>query len=130
MNTPDKGRPFDPIRWTLERASREFGMDKKTLSGRVKRAGILPGPDGNWSTAQIAAAVFGDLESERIRETRSKADLNEQKLATEQNRLVDRDDFARTWQDRFLSMVRIIKSSKLSEDEQHAIQTELAGVLK
>jgi hypothetical protein len=65
------------IRWTLENAGSEFGCDSKTLASRIKRAGITAGKDGMFSTRDIAAAVFGDIESEKLRETRHRANLLE-----------------------------------------------------
>lgn len=65
------------LRWTLDNAGSEFGCDSKTLASRMKRAGISPGKDGKFSTREIAAAVFGDIESEKFRETRHRANLLE-----------------------------------------------------
>jgi hypothetical protein len=115
-----------PIRWTVHRAADEFGLDRHALSGRLKRSDECPGPDNLFSTQQICRVVFGDLESERIREVRSKADLNEQQLRKQAGQLVDVEDFARRYDPIFTNFVRVVKSSKLTEDDQIEILTEVA----
>jgi hypothetical protein len=120
------GHRFDPIRWTVNRAADEFGLDRHALSGRLKRSDECPGPDNLFSTQQICRVVFGDLESERIREVRSKADLNEQQLRKQAGQLVDVEDFARRYDPIFTNFVRVVKSSKLTEDDQIEILNEVA----
>ncbi len=48
----------------MPQAASEFDIHAATLAKRIKTAGIEPGTDGKWSTVQICAAVFGDMESE------------------------------------------------------------------
>lgn len=121
-----RGRKFEPIRWTIEHASREFGLDKKTLSGRLKREGILPGTDGHWSTKQIVSAIHGDLESERIRKTRAEADQIEKENRKMDGELVDLDDLKIIFGKITASMVSVIMASKLSESEKDALRESLA----
>lgn len=54
------------IRWTIARAASEFHVDPKTLSKKLRKSQTA-GEDGAWSTRQIAAAIFGDIERERLR---------------------------------------------------------------
>lgn len=123
-------KPKPRIAWTIEQACYEFAINPRTLSGRIRQAGIDPDADGKFTTQQIVRAIYNDLESERIREIRSKADLNEQELQTKSGQLVDKNEIVKAWQGRFVSMVRIIKSSKLTEDEQIQLLSELSEVLK
>lgn len=123
-------RHYKRLDWTIERACYEFGINPRTLSGRLKQAGTDPDAAGHFTTKQIVQAIYNDLESERIRETRSKADLNEQEFRKRQGLLVDVDEFSREWEPRFVSMVRIVKSSKLTEDEQNQLLGELSQVTK
>lgn len=68
---------YQAIRWTLIRAASEFGVDRKTMTDRLKSAGIEAGKDDCFSTADICRAIFSDLEAEKIRDTRAAAKLKE-----------------------------------------------------
>jgi phage terminase Nu1 subunit (DNA packaging protein) len=66
---------FTQIQWTIDRAASEFGLSPITLKKRLRAlddAEITPG--GKFSTQQICAAIFGDLDGEQLRETRERAD--------------------------------------------------------
>jgi hypothetical protein len=68
------GRPFTAVRWSIHQASLEFGISKNELSERLKAAGLMPGADNKFSTAQICEAKFGSAERERARKLREDAD--------------------------------------------------------
>ena len=68
------GKRQKVVRWSMEAASVEFGIHHATLAKRLKAQSIGHGEDGLWSTAQICAAVFGDIAGERLRKTREEAD--------------------------------------------------------
>jgi len=80
------------IRWTTEAASREFGINRGTLSKRIASAGVLPGTDGKYSTVDICSAVFGDIEGEKLRLIREQADTQAIKNATARRELLPKDD--------------------------------------
>ena len=67
-------RRLESIRWTVELAASEFGRDRKTVTKRLKAAGVLPGNDDRYSTAQIVASIFSDKDAEELRETTERAD--------------------------------------------------------
>jgi len=81
-----------PIRWSAESASREFGINRGTLSKRIASAGVLPGADGKYSTVDICSAVFGDIEGEKLRLIREQADTQAIKNATARRELLPKDD--------------------------------------
>ncbi len=85
------------VRWTMPQAASEFDIHAATLAKRIKTAGIEPGTDGKWSTVQICAAVFGDMDSEKLRETRHKANLLELEEKEKRRQLVPIDDVGRVW---------------------------------
>ena len=125
------GRRPDPrIAWTIAIACKEFGINPKTLSGRLRQAGIDPDKEGRYTTKQIAGAIFGDLEFERTRETRAKANSQEMANAKSAGELVDMGEWSRRWAPVFVELVRIVRSSKLTEVEQVKILAELAKVIK
>ena len=59
------------IEWTVERAAREFGADRLTLTGLLTAQGIKPDEGGHYTTTQICAALYGDLKAEKIGLTRA-----------------------------------------------------------
>jgi hypothetical protein len=77
-----------PIRWNLNNAALEFNCDQRALSKRIKAAGIESGKDKLFSTSQICAAVFGDIDGERLRLTRAQADEKELSNAESRKELV------------------------------------------
>ena len=62
------------IRWTLATAANEFGLDRKTMAKRAKAAGIVPGPDGKFSTKEVHGSICTDYEKERARKMKEDAD--------------------------------------------------------
>lgn len=85
------------IRWTIGAASAEFGLDPKTLSGRMKVAGTVAGSDGLFSTSDIAAAIYGDYESEKTRLTKEQADVVALKKAEMQRELLPANLVEKVW---------------------------------
>ncbi len=121
------------IEWTQDRACKEFGINPKTLSGRLTRAGIPGTRKGMkfvFTTKEIATAIFGDLELARIRETLAKAEEVEKRNAESDGTLVDIDDFCRAYETIAVEMVRIIRTAGLSETAEDALLTKLSEAHK
>lgn len=116
------------IRWTIENAAAEFGINPRTLSARLKQAGTVPGEDGRYSTKEIASAVFGDLEREKIRKTSAEADEIEKRNRERDGELVDVEEFAKEFDDAAVECVRVIESSALSNAEKDTLRNALADV--
>lgn len=116
------------IRWTQEHAASEFAINPRTLSARIKQLGILPGDDGKYSTKEMAAAVFGDLERERIRLTSAEADAQERENRVTEGELVEITEFQKDYAPIYVEMVRLIRSFKLTDDEQDMLLAKLAAV--
>mgnify|MGYP003351892601 FL=1 len=85
------------IRWTVADASCEFEVHANTLSKRLKMAELLPGADGKFSTRQICAAVYGDMDGEKLREVRHRANLLELQEQQLRRELVPVADVQRVW---------------------------------
>ena len=109
------------IRWKLNSASREFGIDAKTLAGRIRRQGIPAGKDQCWSTKEIVAAIYGDLEFERIRKTREEADQIAMENEESRGRLVDLEKFYVELAPVIEEVKRLVRSSNLSPVEQDEV---------
>jgi hypothetical protein len=69
------GRSLNQIRWTIDVAAGEFGINRATLAKRIRESGMLPGKDQKFSTKEIFKAISGDLEAARIRQANEDADL-------------------------------------------------------
>jgi hypothetical protein len=114
------------LTWTQERAASEFGLNPRTLATRLKQSGAKPDEQGRWSTKQIATAVFGDLELERIRKTRAEADEVERRNSQTDGELVEKDEFCKKYETVYVEMVRIIRTSGLNDTEQDGLLTKLS----
>ena len=116
----------NPIRWNRLDAAAEFGIDRDTLSRRLRAAGIAPGEDKRFSTKEILAALFGDLEKEKTRNEAAKADLTEMKRDLDERQFIPAEA-ARASMDKLrVGIMEVIAASPLSEKQQAAI----AGNLK
>lgn len=123
-------RTPERIAWTGERASAEFGINPRTLAARLKQTGATPDAQGRWTTKQVAAAIFGDLEFERIRKTRAEAEQIEKENAEQDGDLVDVEEFCKKYETTYVEMKRIILSSKLPEREKDDLLLLLSGCHK
>lgn len=81
---------FDPQ--TATTAAKALGIDPKTMNKRLRDRGHEIGQNRKYTLAEIVAAYLGDLEAERIRETRANADLKELELRRESGELVSMDE--------------------------------------
>jgi len=77
------------MRWTVSKAATEWGIDRRTLTERLKAIGLDARKGVKFHTRDISRAVTGDLEQERILETR------ERRLALERDRLEADGDLVR-----------------------------------
>jgi hypothetical protein len=108
------------VEWTIEQAAAEFDINPRTLSKRLKQNGTEPALEGGkFSTKQIAAAVFGDMDGEKLRETRLRADLLQVELAEKNRDLLARDEVLRVWSGVVVAMRQVVKGSNLSDTEKH-----------
>ena len=99
METQTKQKKkLELLRWNLERASVEFSLNPRTLSQRIHRAAIKPDKDGKFSTAQICAAVFGDIQGQRLRKTTAEADKIELDNARERGEVVELAQTLNAWE--------------------------------
>lgn len=122
------GRPPDePCRWTMERAAKEFGCDRKTLSKRLTERGETAGEDGRFSTKQIADALYIgiDLEKQQARLTELKGDIATVELSRIRNEVLDTETVNRVWENIGVAIRRTVLTSGLSNKEKDHILNEL-----
>ncbi len=85
------------LRWTILRAADECGVPREAVRRGLRAAGIEPGEDGRYTTRQIFQALHGDLEAERIRETRARAELLEMEAEEKRRTLVSMEEVAKLY---------------------------------
>ena len=117
------------LRWSIERAASEFGRAPRTVAARLKQSGQTQGEDGKFSTAQVATAIYGDLEGEKLRKTKEDADRLALANATARGELVDRQDFVRRLEPVVIQMKQRILGSGLTHAEQDELLADLAKLL-
>ena len=62
-----------PCKWDVRAAAREFGLTVDTLRRKLNAAKQVPAAAGTWTTAQIVAALYGDIHGQRLRKTSAEA---------------------------------------------------------
>lgn len=123
---PKRSSFGDAFRWTVDRGSIELSIDTKTLTARLRRANVLPGEDGKYSTAQIAGAVYGDHKLELIRGAQQENEMREVELARMRREVVPVEVAFQTVSNMLFAVRRVILTSRLSKEEQDACLKELA----
>ena len=61
IRKPQTNVPRLPLKWSIERASREFRLAQNTLHRYLRQSDAEPDDDGCFSTLQIVGAIYGDL---------------------------------------------------------------------
>jgi hypothetical protein len=125
----ERKKTFAPIRWSLERAASEFQINPRTLAKRCKARSVEPAEDGKFSTTQICAAVFGDMDSEKLREQHHIANMAARRDRREAGESLATQDVLDTWVNYLSHVRRIIQhDARIPMDSKHAILRELREV--
>jgi hypothetical protein len=116
------------IKWAVETAATEFDINPRTLRKRLKQLDIKPGPGGKYTTKQICAAVFGDIDGERLRLVREQADCQAIENAQARRELINVNELVPRVT-AFTSAIRerILSNPKLDENEKDKVLLELRG---
>jgi phage terminase Nu1 subunit (DNA packaging protein) len=121
------GNIRDSLRWSIDAASREFGVSKDWVKKRLIEVNEPSNPkDKCFSTAQIVKAIFGDIHGERLRETKEKADNWALKNAVMRGELLDRSSILRGMEHIITSTARLIDASSLSKTEKTDLRNTIA----
>ncbi len=121
-------RTLKPIRWTIERAASEFGIDRKTLAGRIKTGSIVLGEDGKLSTRQITQAIFTDGEAARASLAISQKEnfnLRNKKLA---DKLVDPTQCQQLWDSAMIALRTKISDAPIPDATKRDILKDLQSI--
>jgi hypothetical protein len=118
--------PSFACRWTISKASAEFQMAQETVSKRLRELNYPAGPDGCWSTMQMAACKYGDLNLERARKVRAEANLAERADALDKKHLVTVEFMLQRLADGAVAIKNLVKASGLSKKEKMELLNEIA----
>lgn len=120
-----------PIQWTIGNAAFNFGVSAKTLSSKLKSAGIKPHfPDATYTTKQIATALYAadEFKLAKARDMRARAGLNERKLAEHEQKLIPADAACSLWEFYLVAAREVIRRSGMSEEEKDSVLTQLKSI--
>jgi hypothetical protein len=119
---------LERIRWSVEQAAAEFGRDYKAVKKNLIALDIHPGDDGKFSTPDIARAVFGDIDAERLRKTKEEADriaLENEKLRGE---LVEVAMVKQLGETIFVGLRQKILASSMTDQEKDELLTDMSSL--
>lgn len=120
--------PYEPLRWTISRAALEFRRDGTTISKRLREIGADMGADKCYSTGQIAAACYGDIDLERARKVRAEAEQAERNNAREGETIIDLPFAVAFCMDMGVALKHIIKGFGLSKEQEDEALNEIADL--
>lgn len=122
----EKIHHFNPMRWSMNQAALEFDMDKGAISKRLRALSLECGDDGKFSTAQICAAKYNDLELERARKVREDADGSALDNAKRRKELGEVRLFLHFLAEVGAAIKQHIVASSMTPEEMQDAQDELA----
>jgi hypothetical protein len=93
------------VKWTLLRASAEFGVTRETIRRGLFTNGVEVKPNRTYSTREIHNAIAGDLKAARAREALANAIARERDNRVADGELIPLADNL-AWQERVLLPVR------------------------
>lgn len=126
-------KPVKTVRWSLNSASVNFEIDRKTLTKQIAAAGVVPGEDGEFSTMDICRAVFGDLKGDLIRaQTRAHNELADERAlnnAKLRGDLIERSRVEALVGKVLIAIRATVLTSPLDRDTKDDILRELQGAI-
>ena len=124
----DTNLPGEPLRWTIDKAAREFGVHQDTLIKRFSLAKETPDPiTRTYSTRQIIVALYGDIAAERLREVKERADNLMLKNGALRGELLDRETITKTGEAYIISIRSLIETASMPRNEKDSLLESLAS---
>ena len=113
------------IRWTIEKAATEFGVNRGTLTKKLRTNETEPAEDGKFSTKQIVSAIYDDSQSERTRLYREQADRLAIANAKSRSEQVDAETVFKAYEGVFIAIRQTILASNLGDAEKSELLANL-----
>jgi hypothetical protein len=115
-------------RWTIGAAAPEFGVDPKTLSGRIKKEGITPGDDGKFSTLDICKAIYTDAKAADRELKTEQAEFTRIKKLKLADTLVERGFAQKLWDNVMIACRQKVQDATIPEDLKQGLIRELISI--
>ena len=80
------------MKWSVNKAAQEWSVERRTLSRALEGIGESVGKGATFHTQTICAALFGDLDREKLRIARADAEAKERENKVASGQLVAVDD--------------------------------------
>lgn len=126
-----RGAKHEPLHWTIEYASSETGMDRRTLSKNLKQLGIEPAfSDGKFSTAQIMQAVHGSKYAVDLRIKQSEAEDLELTIAERRGKLIDKAELLAIVEPAMVLLIQRVENLPIADALKDDIRSTVADALK
>jgi hypothetical protein len=117
----------NPLKWSIDAAAREFGVDSKTLKKNLVAAEQTPAPDGTYSTPQIKDALWTNSKRLRDEEVFERTKNMRLKNAFLEGNQLDRANLEAALEPVFLAITQIVTGSDLTAAEKKDILTNISG---
>lgn len=116
------------IRWTIDIASKEFGVARQTLSKRIIASGIIPGLDDKFSTLDICHAVFSNLEVEKTGLTIEQKELTRIRKLQAAKKLCVLETVTNVWHSALVEMRQKISNWPIADALKQELIRELQDI--
>ena len=120
--------PNKVLRWSIDRASREFKLSANTLRKMLNQSGVEPDAGGCFSTQQICECLFGDLRAERLRKERELVRKYRIENEASESSLLDKNALAAGFAQIADAIKSRIMASELSRAAKDDLLTELSSI--
>jgi hypothetical protein len=117
----------NPLKWSIDAAAREFGVDSKTLKKNLVHAEQSPAPDGTYSTPQIKDALWTNSKRLRDEEVFERTKNMRLKNAFLEGNQLDRSELTSALEQIFVAITQIVMSSDLSPKEKMDILDNISS---
>ena len=114
-----------PVRLKITQAAAEFAIDRRTLERGLSEHGSQPDASGSYSILDCHRACTGDLEAQKIRETRHRANILEMDEAEKRGTLIDTKAVAELGEKVFGAVKAGILASSLLPEEKDDLLKQL-----
>jgi phage terminase Nu1 subunit (DNA packaging protein) len=98
------------------------------MATRLREGGERPDAGGCWSTAQVIGVCFSDLHSEKVRETRERADALGLKNAAARSELLPRASLEAAFLAIAAAIAQTIQGSGLSKASQADVMRSISAI--
>jgi hypothetical protein len=97
IRNPRSNVPVQNLKWSLDRASREFRLAQNTLRKYLHQSDAEPDEGGCYTTMQIVDAVFGDLRAQKLKKEKELTKKYQLENAITEGTVLDRAALAHTF---------------------------------